>query len=47
MLPLSHVYSWIKLSRPIFEKGHQRKIPVKLFQNLTFGFREKDFLKIF
>ena len=29
------------------EKGHPRKIPVKLFQNLTSGFREKDFLKTF
>ena len=29
------------------KKGHQRKIPVKLFQNLTSGFREEDFLKIF
>ena len=29
------------------KKGHQRKIPVKLFQNLTSGFREEDFLKNF
>ena len=29
-----------------FEKGHQRNIPVKLFQNLTSSFREKDFLRI-
>ena len=43
----SHVYSRVKLSRTIFKKGHQRKIPVKLFQNLTIGFREEDFLKIF
>ena len=41
----SYVYGWIKISRTIFEKGHQRKIPVKLFQNLTSGFRE-EFLKM-
>ena len=41
-----HVYSRIKLSQTIFEKGHKRKIFVKLFQNLTISFRE-DFLKIF
>ena len=29
----------------IFEKGHPRNIPVKLFQNRTRGFRE-DFLRI-
>ena len=29
----------------IFEKGHQRNIPVKLFQNLTSNFGE-DFLRI-
>ena len=26
-----------------FQKGHPRKIPVKLLQNWTSGFREKDF----
>ena len=30
----------------VFEKGHSRKIPVKLFQNWTSGFRKKDFLRI-
>ena len=34
------------MSRTIFEKGHPRNIPVKLFQNLTSGFREDDFLRI-
>ena len=29
-----------------FEKGHPRNIPLKLFQNLTSGFREEDFLRI-
>ena len=42
----SHVYGRIKISRTIFEKGHQRNIPVKLFQNLTSSFRAKDFLRI-
>ena len=43
----NHVYSRIKLSQTTFEKGHLRKIPVKLFQNLTIAFREDYFLKIF
>ena len=34
----SNVYRRIKISQTIFEKGHQRNIPVKLFQNLTSGF---------
>ena len=42
----SHVYGQIKISHTIFEKGHTRNIPVKLFQNLTSGFREEDFLRI-
>ena len=42
----SHVYGMIKISRTVFEKGHQRNIPVKEFQNLTSGFREKRFLGI-
>ena len=29
-----------------FQKGHPRNIPVKLFQNLTSGFGEEDFLRI-
>ena len=31
----SHVYGGIEISRTLFEKGHPRNIPVKLFQNLT------------
>ena len=42
----SHVFWLIKISKTIFEKGHPRNIPVKLFQNLTSGFGEKDFLRI-
>ena len=42
----SHVYGRIKISQTSFEKGHPRNIPVKLFQNLTGSFREKDFLRI-
>ena len=42
----SHVYGRIKISRTVFEKGHPRNIPVKLFQNLTSSFREGDFLRI-
>ena len=30
----------------VFEKGHPRNIPVKLFQNLTSSFGEEDFLRI-
>ena len=41
----SHVYSRINLLRTSFEKGHPRKIPVKLFQNWTSGFREEDFFR--
>ena len=42
----SHVYGRIKISRTVFEKGHLRNIPVKLFQNLTNSFGEGDFLRI-
>ena len=42
----SHVYGRIKISRTLFEKGHPRNIPVKLFQNLTRSIGEKDFLRI-
>ena len=42
----SHVYGRIKILRTISEKGHQRNIPVKLFQNLTCSFGEEDFLRI-
>ena len=34
----SHVYGRIKILQTIFEKGHQRNIPVKLFQNLIIRF---------
>ena len=43
---LSHVFGRIKISRTIFEKGHPRNIPAKLFQNLTSAFGEEDFLRI-
>ena len=39
----SHAYSRIKLSWTIFEKGHPRKISVKLFQNWSNGFWEDFF----
>ena len=42
----SHVYGGIKILRTIFEKGHPRSIPVKLFQNRISGFWEEDFLRI-
>ena len=42
----SHVYGRIKILQTVFEKGHPRNIPVKLFQNLTSGFGEEDFLRI-
>ena len=42
----SHVYGRIKFSRTIFEEGHQRNIPVKLFQNLICSFWEEDLLRI-
>ena len=41
-----HVYSWIKILQTIFEKGHPRNNPVKLFQNLTSGFRGEEFWRI-
>ena len=42
----SNGYGWIKISQTIFRKGHPRKVPVKLFQNLSRGFKEEDFLRI-
>ena len=42
----SNIYGRIKFSQTIYEKGHARNIPVKVFQNLTGGFREEDFLRI-
>ena len=39
----SHVYGRIKILQTSFEKGHTRNIPMKLFQNLTSGFRKEDF----
>ena len=41
----SHVYGGIEISRTLFEKGHRRNIPVKLFQNLTSSFGE-EFLPV-
>ena len=42
----SHVFGRIKILQTIFEKGHPRNIPAKLFQNVTCGFEEEDFLRI-
>ena len=42
----SHVFGRIEISQTIFEKGHPRNIPVKLFQNWTSGFEEEDLLRI-
>ena len=40
-------FSWTDQNfATISVKGHPRNIPVKLFQNLTSGFREEDFLTI-
>ena len=36
-----HVFRRIKIWRTFFEKGHPKNNPVKLFQNLTSGFREE------
>ena len=41
-----HIFRWIKISRIVFEKGHLRNIPVKLFPNRTRGIREEEFLRI-
>ena len=41
----SHVFGRIKISQTIFEKGHPKNIPAKVFQNLTSCFKE-DFLRI-
>ena len=35
-----------KFREQYFKKGHPKNIPVKLFQNLTSGFREEDSLRI-
>ena len=42
----SHIHGQIKILQTIFEKGHSRNIPVKLFQNLTSSFGVEDFLRI-
>ena len=42
----SHVFGQIKISQTLFEKGHPRNIPPRLFQNRTSGFEEEDFLRI-
>ena len=43
----SHIYRQITILPSIFENGHPRNIPVKLFQNLTSGFGEKFFKNFF
>ena len=40
------IFGQIKILQTVFEKGHPRNIPAKLFQNLTSGFEEEDFLRI-
>ena len=42
----SHVNGRIKISRTNFGKGHPMNISVTVFQNLTSGFVEEDFLRI-
>ena len=42
-IPQSHVYWQIIILWTIFEKGHPRGIPVKLFKNLLCGSRGEDF----
>ena len=42
-----HVFRRIKISQISFEKGHQSNNPVKLFQNLTSGFRGEKFWRIY
>ena len=44
--PGGHVFQRIKVSRIKFEKGHPGNNPVKLFQNLTSGFRGEEFWRI-
>ena len=41
--PFGHVLRWIKISPTVFEKGHPRKNPVKLFQILINGLRGEEF----
>ena len=41
-----HVFQRIKISRTIFEKGHPRNNPVKLFQILINSFRGEEFWRI-
>ena len=42
-----YVFRRIKISRTLFEKGHPRNNPVKLFQNLTKRFQRRRILKNF
>ena len=42
-----HVYRQIKISQTVFEKGQPSNISMKLFQNVTSGFREEDFFEDF
>ena len=41
-----HVFGRIKILQTNFEKSHPRNNPVKLFQNLTSGFRVEEFTRI-
>ena len=41
-----HVFRRIKILQTVIEKGHTTNNLVKLFQILTSGFREEDFLRI-
>ena len=43
---LYHVCWHIKISQTIFEKGHPSNFSMKLFQSLTSGFIEEDYLGI-
>ena len=42
----SHVFGQIKILWTIFEKGHLRNIPMKLFQIRTSSFKAEDFWRI-
>ena len=44
--PPAMFFQQIKILLTIFEKGHPRNIPVKLFLNLTRRFRVEDILRI-
>ena len=44
--PAAMFFRRIRISQTLFEKGHPRNNLVKLFQNLTSGFRGEDFWRI-